>query len=156
MTEKKKNCGCGCDLLPKKNIENPDKLILKAAFIPETGFSMQDKTFAVNVGNYSIPLRVANYKKDGQIVVFANTPIAKEDLTIKGKAKINNKGVLSILVKVKNADLVEVLGIKNETSESSQEFLPMEIVIGEGIGHSVLPMSLKGKEGGKSNLKLHK
>jgi len=139
-----------------KDRENSDKLVLKLQLTPETGFSLNNKKFSVNIGNYTVPLRVSQYKNYGKQVKLANTPLSNEELTIKGTVKFDKEGLLQLKVKVKNADLEEVLGIENSNQNNKEKHLPIEVVIGNDIAHSVLPMKLKSKEDKKATLKLQK
>ncbi len=139
-----------------KNIENPDKLLFKMDFVTTDDFGMYGKKIAMNIGNYAIPLHVSKYQKNGKIIKFANSPLTKDMLNIKGKAKLNSKGVLSFMVKIKNANLSKVLGVKNKTGKNSQEYLPIEVIIGGSVVHSIMPIQSMGEENKKSILRLKK
>ena len=133
--------------------KNFDKLIFKMIFDTEPDFSMKDKKFAVNFGNFTVPLTEVTYKNNGKTVALANARVSKYQLEVKGKVKIKKNGKLIFIIKVKDAALDEVFGIENKTENSSNINFPAEFIVGDSIGHSIFNMQLKNKQDKKAVLK---
>jgi len=98
---------------------NKDKLMLKMQLLSDKDFSLNNKEFAINIGNYVAQLKVKAYKKNGQIIKLANTPVTKDDLTIKGKIKLDAEGIIHLIVDIRNANVSELLNIQNQNKKNS-------------------------------------
>jgi hypothetical protein len=140
----------------RNGTNNCDRLMLRMRLMCGEDFCLTNKDFAVNIGNFAVPLEVKEYKKNGTVAKFENKYQSREELRISGKAKLDDAGNLHMMVNIKNADVSEMLNIRNGNCRGLEEQLPVEIIAGNETAHSVLQMRLNSRENKKSVMKLQK
>jgi hypothetical protein len=134
-----------------------DKITAKYSFLPQMqDFSLTNGNWLVNIGNLPVVLNIIKSSKNGKAVKFSNLPKNKTDLTIKGKAVLDKIGKVKAIIKIKNADVAEIYGLKSDKETQNFNYLPLKFNIGINAGHAILPMTGKTKIDKKTTLKLRK
>ena len=133
-----------------------DKAILRMEFTPTESLNLAKEKWVLMIGNYPVTLLVSKTKRNGNTIFFSNSPDDKFSLNVKGKSVVKSSGEVSLILKIRNAKLGEVYGLENKTESFNSKYLPITLIVGNSVGHSVLPLKGKSKLNQKSILKLLK